>query len=111
MVGTVPAEVMKDDTEKSYMFKAFVAVHGHYQRDENIQVNGVVFLIDASNLTVKHQSGMNLADLKFMSRLWKVCIYSLFDILLHINYSPMMCYKLTMLSFQNYISECHASEI
>lgn len=46
----------------------------HWLRDENVQVNGILFFTDCTGMTLKHQTMWSLSDLKIMSKFWKVGI-------------------------------------
>lgn len=50
-------------------------VVGHYcSRDENVQVNGMVIIIDFTGFTTKHMSSINMGDMKKFSNAMQVSI-------------------------------------
>ncbi|ELT95285.1 hypothetical protein CAPTEDRAFT_190065 [Capitella teleta] len=50
-----------------YRFRVTQMVGHFYGRDENVQVNGMVMIIDFTGFTTKHLSAMNMGDMKKFS--------------------------------------------
>ena len=48
--------------------RANIAMNNYYERDENLQVNGKVFIIDVSGMNLNHLSRMNNSDLKHLQK-------------------------------------------
>jgi len=60
-----------DEYDKAAIMRAFTALFLHQIHEESVQVNGFVYLLDASEFGLKHQLFWSVRDLMEIAKLWQ----------------------------------------